>query len=204
MAFSLVAGEKFTVRVIQSANNGSVKWANTLEYIVSSDIDEDGAALIAGNVVGAFQAILINQYVVEKVVVSTYTPDGRPYNPDSFVTFPFNLVGLRSRFGETPVDLAVCLRLDKRASSGRSGRMLLRGVLHEGMLTTVGGKYNFQFPGGLDSVDFGDGLTRIQQLITLDNAQMALVSDTYARPVETLTVSGISIKKLNNKYFDRR
>lgn len=204
MTFVIEPGEPFIVRVIQSANNGNTKWANTLEYIAENDVTGTVASNIAQEVKEAFRYILINQFAVEKVVISTWTPDGQPYNPSSFITFPFNESGRRGRFGEDVVDLSVCLRLDKRASSGRSGRMLLRGVLHEGMLRTVGGRFNFQAPGGLDGIDFNDGLTRIEALRNVPSAEMALVSNLGARPVSLITLAGISIKKLNNKYFDRQ
>jgi hypothetical protein len=130
-------------------------------------------------------------------------PDGRPYNPDSFISFPYNEDGLRSRFSDDVVDLSICLRLDKRAVSGRSGRLLIRGALHEGMLRTVGGRFNFQTPGGLDGVDFNDAITRFTALITVPSAGMSLVSNLGSRPVSQITIAGITIKKLNNKYFDR-
>lgn len=204
MPFQIPSGEGLTVRVIQSANNGTVKWANTLEYVATSDIDNDDAFSIANSVAIAIGEMLINQYVVEKVVVSTYVPDSRPYNPDAFISFPFNIRGDRGRFSEDPVDLSICLRFDKRSTSGRTGRMLMRGVLHEGMLRTTGGRFNFMPPGGLDGVDFNDGLSRLADIITLPKAQMAMISSYGIRNVSNLVVAGITIKKLNNKYFDRQ
>ncbi len=203
MGFSITAGLPFSVRVIQSANEGATKWANTLEYVASSDLDENGASALAAQVGEAFRSVLINRYKVEKIVVSTWVPDGQPYNPDSFISFAYNLQGLRGRFGDDPVDLSICLRIDKRASSGRSGRMLLRGVLHEGMLKTVGGRYNFENPAPLDSVDWGDGINRLFSLVNVPQGRMHLVSNMYQRAVLQLSVAGITIKKLNNKYFDR-
>lgn len=204
MTFVIPAGQNFTVRVIQSANNGSVKWANTLEYTATSDVSTGTAFAIAEEIKNAFTSILINQFAVEKVVISTWVPDGQPYNPDSFIVFPFNVNGTRSRFPGDVVDLAICLRLDKRAISGRSGRILLRGVLHEGMLETVGGRFNFRQPGGLDADDFSNAMNNFAQLVTVQSADMSLVSSQGSRPVSQITIAGVTIKKLNNKYFNRQ
>lgn len=197
-------GEVISVRVIQSANNGSIKWANTHEYVALVTLNYDEQSQVAATIANAHAGVLLSPYRVEKVVVSTWVPDGQPYDPDTFVSFPFNLPGQRSRTSSDPVDLAVTLRIDRRSVSGRAGRMLLRGVLTEEMLYTVGGRYNYQAPGGLDGVDWAAGTAALGSLINIGGGlQMVMASSAGTRNVAQLTIAGVSIKKLNNKYFNR-
>lgn len=205
--FEVNEGEIVSVRVIQSANNGTIKWANTHEYRALARNNFFDAQTLALELAEVHKAFLLPAYKVERVVVSTWVPDGVPYNPDTFASFSFGMQGSRTRAGSEPTDLTVCLLLDRRVQGGRNGRILLRGCLTEEMLTAVGGRYNFQQPSSLDGVDFNAAMGRLLSAIYVptNNAVWGMVmhSELGTRPIDAFVNPRITFKKLRNKYFDR-
>lgn len=205
MAYVLNSGDTASVKVIMSANNGSIRWANTHEYLANQQIDPADQLQAATQIANAYRNILLPPYRVERVVISSWVPDGRPYNPDTFNVFPFNLAGDRTRSGSEPVDLTICLSYTRVPTGGRQGRMLLRGILTEEMLVWQAGRYNFAEPAGLDGVDFRAAEQQLVGLTSLlaGGLSMVMQSQSFLRGVSRIIRGSIVFKKLNNKYFNR-
>lgn len=205
MAYIIQAGTVASVKVICSANNGTLKWANTHEYEATVDVSYGQQVDAANQIATAYAKLLLPPYRVERVVISSWVPDGQPYNPDTFNVFQFSLNGQRTRTGSEPVDLTVCMSYIRSPSGGRTGRMLLRGILTEEMLVWVAGRANFAPPSSLDGVDFQDGeqsLFDLKALLT-GGMKMVMKSASSTREILTITRGGIVFKKLNNKFFNR-
>lgn len=76
---------------------------------------------------------LLSAFWVDSVRLSTYAPDGQPYNPDTLYVLPVNARGLRvGQEAETSaMPLTNVLHVRKLCASGRLGHLFLRGFLTE-------------------------------------------------------------------------
>jgi hypothetical protein len=199
------SGEVFTVRTYK--NFAGFGWANTYEVQAAVEPINSITAIeaLASSFVSLEQQIHLIGVVIDRVVVSTYIPDGLPYNPSSFTTIPFSVQGQRLAPAEVlPLELALFVR--RNAAVGRDGRLLYRGCLMETdmsaasfrPLLTSSAVNTFQ-------TIFGTWLTT-----TFPNSQWNIVlargrpNPTNVRQVVNLQVSEkIAVKKLNNRYYDR-
>ncbi len=196
-----------TIRVYMSTLNDFVTWANTHEYYAPNTLEYDGQVTACDIIANAYADILLPDFKVKKVVLSTFVRDGQPYNPDSFVVFEYNLQGRRTRSGSESLDLNVCLTMNRRTDSGRNGRFLLRGVLTEAMVRSVGGVYEFTLPGGLDQNDFLAAEQQIRDLRVLANNLVMVMAPSTAtnfnspnvRLVGGISRGKIAFKRLKNR-----
>jgi hypothetical protein len=202
---AIQTGEIFTVRTYKQYVGFG--WANT--YEVQAAIEPVNSVTAIESLVSSFvaleQAIHMEGIVIDRVVVSTYVPDGQPYNPSSFTSIPVSALGQRSAPGEVlPLELSLFVR--RNASVGRDGRLLYRGCLTENdmsaaafrPLITSSSRNSFQ-------TIFGTWITT-----TFPNTTWNIVlargvpNPTNVRQVTGFQVSEkMAVKKLNNRYYDR-
>jgi len=199
------AGEIFTVRVYKTYSGYG--WANT--YEVQSVTEPTNSITAIESMASAFVNLERNLHLlavtIDRVVVSTYIPDGAPYNPSSFTTIPVSQGGLRNVGGDfLPLELALFVR--RNAPVGRDGRLLYRGCLTENDMvantfrpfitsstqtsfqTILGTWFTTTFPQAAWNLVMASGRpnpTNIRQIIGLQVSEK------------------IAVKKLNNRYFDR-
>jgi hypothetical protein len=200
------AGEVFTVRVYKTI--GGFAWANT--YEVQAVTEPINSITSVENLANAFaaldRALLLDIATVDRVVVSTYVPDGLPYNPDSFTTLPISLQGLRVTSGTQPLPLEACVFVRRNAATGRDGRILYRGFLVESDVNTGLMRQFIETP----------TMTTISTILntwlttTFPSQEWSIVmargrpNPTNVRVVTTLIPDRrVVFKKLNNRYFDR-
>jgi len=124
------SGEIFTVRVYKQ--HAGFGWANT--YEVQAAVEPINSVTAIETMASAFvsleQLIHLTPVTIDRVVVSTYIPDGQPYNPSSFTTIPVSLPGQRTVSGDF-LPLELCLFVRRNGAVGRDGRLLYRGCLLE-------------------------------------------------------------------------
>jgi hypothetical protein len=199
-------GEVFTVRVYKQI--GGFAWANTYEVQAVTEPPNSITAVeaLATAFAALDRAMLLDTATVDRVVVSTYVPDGLPYNPDSFTSIPISLPGLKSPAGQDPLPLEACVFVRRNAPTGRDGRLLYRGYLIETdvmsanfrpyvvqpTLNTISATINTwlttTFPSNLWSIVMARGRP----------------NPTNVRVVTSLIPDQrVVYKKLNNRYFDR-
>jgi hypothetical protein len=205
-------GEVLTVRTYKVVPGVPLAWANTYEVVsnvAAEDIQLSQIRLnTLKNVIVDFErSLLCDNFIFDRIIISTYVPDGSPYNPFTFVSNAINAPGLYYLPGRKPLPLQFCALVKRLVSYGRLGNLLLRGIVYnEDVEITPSGpvigqvRLN-QIQNALD--------TFYNQLRTNDfDLVMARGSDV----VETSTlriVSGLSakkdmrFKKLDNRYFDR-
>lgn len=209
--------DNFTARIVQRANTAGVpvRWANTHELNgvgITGDAFVD-PVLVADALAAFHQKLLLPGFLVESVVLSSFAPDGSPYNPDTFFSRTYMLRGSRvPAEAPNPVTTALpivnTLMVKKLVESGREGTMLLRGFLSEGDVQSDA------LTGAVTLTEAASIATVIQSAWTaleegFDGAVvMALLGGTGSSPTTTRVVSGlrvksVSSKKLNNKYFDK-
>jgi hypothetical protein len=199
------AGEIFTVRTYKQYVGFG--WANT--YEVQAVITPTSSITAIENLASAFvaleQQIHIQGAVIDRVVVSTYVPDGLPYNPSSFTTIPVSLGGQRP-FPADPLPLELCLFVRRNAATGRDGRLLYRACLTEADMGSVAFRplLTTSARNSIQTV-FNTWLTT-----TFPQSEWNIVlasgrpNPTNIRQVINLQVSEkIAVKKVNNRYYDR-
>lgn len=139
-----VAGEVFSIRVLKSYN-GFV-WANTYEVQCT-----DGSATYDDLKAAAFtllqreRAFHFQWVQFDRYTVSTYVPDGQPYDPTTFTAEPLTLTGIRQPL-PTSLPLNVCVLVRRATLTGRAGRHLYRGVLHEDDVAYGGAEFLINSP----------------------------------------------------------
>jgi hypothetical protein len=203
---SVTPGEVFTVRVYKAFNQ--FLWANTYEIVAVNDEPNAGEAFwqnIASKFVTLERLIHFNFIRIDRVVISSYVPDGTPYNPTSFISLP------SGQFGDYPVSFepvpaSLCMLVRKNVTFGRDGRNLYRGTIREDDM--VG-----SFP---EATLSPTRRTNVQNVFnnfytdffttTIFNVCMASgkPNPTNIRQVTNFVVEAkIVSKKTNNRYFKR-
>jgi len=127
---NISAGNVVTARVYKFF--GGYLWANNYELQAVNDIPDPPFSLqtVADRLVALERALHLTEVTVDRVVISTYAPDGQPYNPDTLATFPYNQRGQRTITGDV-LPLEACLYVRRNTDFGRDGRLLYRGALTE-------------------------------------------------------------------------
>jgi len=203
---SVSANEVFTVRVYKLFNQ--YRWANTYEIVAVADQGNTGEVFwrqLADRFTTLEASILFNIIQVDRVVISSYVPDGQPYRPTSFISFPYAI------FGNRPSDVEIlpaeiCMIVRKNVTYGRDGRNFYRGTINEQNLAS-------NFPEARLNTAH---LNAIQTIF--DNWYTSFVNNTIFRlclasgvpqPTDVRIVTNfvveprVTSKKSNNRYFKR-
>jgi len=203
---SVSQGEVFTVRVYKLFNQ--FRYANTYE-IVSRNAESSTGELFWRNVADYFSSlerlIHLNFILVDRVVISSYVPDGQPYNPTSFISLPYSQFA-SSQITSDIVPANLCMVVRKNVAFGRDGRNFYRGTLTENDVV-----------GGFPEARLSD--TRRNDVQAIFNAwytnfqndtifsvclASGIPNPTNVRVVTNFVVeSRITSKKVNNRYFKR-
>lgn len=103
-------------------------WANTHEFTAAPGTlgNPADAQAIADAFAAYHRTVLLPQYGVDRVVLSTYGPDF-PF-PPGFSVFPYRASG-QSTAGGRPLPLEVVAYVRRRTQRGRTGKLFLRGAL---------------------------------------------------------------------------
>jgi hypothetical protein len=199
------AGEIFTVRTYKQF--AGFAWANTYEVQSVTEPVNSVTTIeaLVSSLVALERSIHLTPVIIDRVVVSTYIPDGLPYNPSSFTTIPVSLNGTRVASADAlPLELALFVR--RNAATGRDGRLLYRGCLTEGDMS-VNSFRPILLSSSVNSFQtiFGTWFTATfpQSLWNVVLAR-GLPNPTNVRQVAGFQISEkIAVKKLNNRYYDR-
>lgn len=197
--------EVLTVRVYKVFQQ--VAWANTYEVQALQEITNTATALedLANKLVNLERPLHAGFVTFDRVVVSTWVPDGQPYNPLSFTSFP--LQGQGTRNVPTPLEpLTQCLYVRRNTILGRDGRLLYRGCLSAQWMSS----------GVPEQVISSSELSNIQSIINnwttsnplLPSFRLVLArrvgNSIEVRPVVSLVaMPKVVTKKFNNRYYDR-
>lgn len=208
---SPVSGDVFTLRTYKHLDIAvSQFWANTWELrcVASSTLADLKAACL--KLVAFEQALALDTTQFDRYVLSTYVPDGSPYDPLSFVSQPLSIVGARSS-GAAAVQLPlnVVLFLRRETATGRTGKVYLRNTLEEGDVQGRFGDIQLsslatwvtRVSGALSSSSADDLLAPVSGSFGLVMASGVGASPAY-RPVEGITPVAGRIVQYNNRYYD--
>jgi hypothetical protein len=185
-----------------------VRWHNTHEFDTAGIT---GGALVNENglvnaLVAFHRALLLPNFSVEAVTLSSYAADSQPYNPDVLFS---RTVMLRGVYGGQPegsaevLPLTNCLLVKRAVNAGREGNMLLRGMLKESDISSdpLTGAIHFTSPTAIQTV-LEEKWTQLKTGLTSAGVDMALLSGpngASSRLVTGLILKGITNKQLRNK-----
>lgn len=195
-------GEVFTVRIYKAA--GGNVWANTYEIqTINEGVTTGDLVDAAQEIVSAERAFHFEYVQFSRVVISTYVPDGTPYNPATFRTVDVGLTGQRVYSSVQYLPLTTCVYAKFNASTGRTGKRFYRGCLDESDVDSV---LVSHFIAGTRR-DFIR--TRLDAIVNVfwPGIQMVLArgtpEPTNVRVVQSVSIAPLAtMKKLNNRYFD--
>lgn len=107
----------------------SDEWTCNIEMDYNGAIDAAEVESAALSMAAGLADILLTNVVIDRIVASTWLEDSAPYNPSSLRVIPIGINGTKEFLLTQPVDDDLVLFIRKTVSTGRSGKILLRGVL---------------------------------------------------------------------------
>jgi hypothetical protein len=168
-----------------------------------------GVNQLVNNVVAFEKAMTRNTIQFDRAVVSTWAQEPGGYDPDQFVVVDLDGTGtIGGSSTDLPLEAALFVR--RVVSSGRQGKLFLRGYLNESSVENNSGQWVLGDP----SVDQGILDTAISTSITgylggtAVDWQMVLhgankAGTLFTRPVLSLGVVGPTWAKRSRKHYDR-
>jgi len=138
---SFAEGDAFTVRLVKyHQNNPDRKWANNYEFVARSAGSEDELLALGMNMLTFERNMTFNAIVYDRLLISTWQPDSKPYNPAAFISSPLSEVGANATGGTDLEALNVCLAVRRVPAFGRFGHIFYRGNLVESEVSSPAGK----------------------------------------------------------------
>jgi hypothetical protein len=206
---SYAADALFTFRVIKYlATNPDNKWVNSYEFRSIATGDDSQLLTLASVLVLFEQNLHFSQVKFDRVLVSTWAADSKPYDPDAFLSLPQTEAGAASG-GSTILPLDKALSVRRVPSSGRFGHLFFRGALDETMVEAPAGKSVLTTPSAIQAAI--DAQVEASELdLYLGNPatgplQMVMVDSTatIVRNVVSLAVGGVGTVPTDHAWFNR-
>lgn len=198
--------EVFTVRVYkQLTANPAVSWANTYEFRAGSTTTNAELLLAVIRAVAFESELHLTDVQFTRAILSTWVPDGEPYDPTTFVSLPQTLLGQRSFTNPEPLQIVFTVRKD--VNLGRYGFWQFRRVLAEGDVQAPAGTPALANQAGMQSeVDAAITASGIDLHFVSGTSDLKLVmydgDHSHDRFMDGFTALGVGVRKFNNRYFD--
>jgi hypothetical protein len=168
-----------------------------------------GVNQLVTNVVNFEKAMTRNTIQFDRAVVSTWAEEPGGYDPDQFVVIDLEGTGtVTGSSADLPLEAALFVR--RVVSSGRQGKLFLRGYLSESDVENNSGQWVLSDPSGIQgvvdtaistSITGYLGGTAVDWQMVLHGANKA--GTLYTRPVLSLGVVGVTWAKRSRKHYDR-
>lgn len=201
--------DKFVIRVIKHyTTNPSRQWANTYEFVANESGELGDLSSLSANVV-LFERAIHNTFTeFDRVVVSTWSPDSTPYNPDNFYVVELVGLGTRDTTGELE-PITTCLSVARVPYSGRLGHIFYRGILSQGDTSAPSGITVLNDAPALQlELDTALGDSGLSDSIgpgATSACVLAMVNKTgtLTRQVNQLLVAGVTQLPVDHAWFNR-
>lgn len=130
---SPTANELFSVHIFKALTQSpTLVWCNTYEVIaIGETVTYDDLLNMCDAFVAFEQDMCLDDVSFQKVVLSTWTPDGTPYDPSTFVSKSLSMRGSIVSGATEIMPLSIVLNITRAATVGKKGRIALRGALTE-------------------------------------------------------------------------
>lgn len=204
--------EVFTVRSYKHQDIAvTSSWANTYEVKNEASASILDLQTMASIIMSFEKRMSQDTVIVDRAVVSTWIPDGTPYDPESFIVVEDGGAGLvTSPAAADVLPLDVCLHIRRIVLTGRLGKLFLRGALAEDDVAGRYGDIYLTSPSTIearlaDAIEDSGLDDYLGSLATPLRIVMASLSgeSMLARDVTGLQAVNAKIVKFNHKYFDR-
>lgn len=205
-----VADEQFMFRIHKSLEtNPALGWVNTYEYVATTGAEYGDLVNLALQLTAMEVAIHQEDVLFQKYVISTWVPDGVPYDPTSFVSS--SLVGVAGTNAATPgLSLHNCLQVNRQVPTGRQGKLFYRRVLSEGDVSSPAGDpvaltaSLIGLRGLIEDVTTGLGMNAFFTGPDSLVGYLAMIGTGGAtRPISAFDPVAAKVVPYNHRYFDR-
>lgn len=191
-------------------SNPGIRWRNTYEAVNTTG-GQSAAQLVAmvNAIASAESQLHATSVRYERATLSTFAEEVE-YNPPDLLVRTFDdLFGKRSVAGTDLLDLRTCLAVKREVDFGRQGNILYRGCLTElGVQATAG--LNVLTTAELTAVNaiLNTFYTAVSGAATATGFDLVMARRTSSglvnvRSITGFAATGVTVKKLNNRYFDR-
>ncbi len=209
---TIEANEVLTVRTYKTVPNAEIAWANTYELVSNQTISDTAQVESALNTLkNIFETLerdlLITSYILDRIVISTYVPDGTPYDPFTFTSFTVGRSGQYTSGNNPLLPLQFCALVKRIVAFGRQGNILYRGIVtaNDADITASGTVIRSRRISQINNV-----LDAFRSALSQNGWQLVMASGEQQVNTATLRfVSNLNIKpdmrfkKLKNRYFDK-
>lgn len=206
-------GDIVTVRIEKTmVSNPAISWVNNYKLLgdAAGGPSNENLRAAADALLNFERAIHVPAVQFRQYTISTIAEDSDPYDPFTFVTVPLEegLVGQRSIASDLE-PLQMCLYVKKVVTVGRQGKQLYRGVLQESDVSAAAGAPRLSSPITMSTLVAGaiadSGLGSFLSADPDSAWYLVMTNKTggQIRPVSDLQAAGVSIAKMNHRYFDR-
>lgn len=200
------AGEAFTVRIYKKlAANPALIWSNIYEIRTESGATFLSLQSAAGTLIEFERQMHFASVQFDRMVISTWIPDGVPYDPTSFYTEPLIAVGARSSESYQELSLNHVLFVRRATPWGQNGKLYYRRVLTEADVLATAGTIALESGSGIATVlatAAGDP-DMVELFEGGGDWQLVMVATGQpVRPILSFQVGGVRIVQFNNRYFD--
>lgn len=202
-------GDRFRFTVTKYlATNPERKWDNNYEAVATADGVESDLTLLADRLVNFERDLHLDVVVFDRVRISTWEEDSKPYDPEVFISLPLSGVGDLPATGSDLQALNVCLSVARFPQSGRFGHVFYRGCLREVDTSAPAGKFVLSSPSGwvitLNGAVDDNSLTEyLDGTGSVLNLAMINKSGTQVRPIVSLVVRGVAVVPYDHAWFNR-
>lgn len=201
--------DRFTFRIVKTLiANPSDEWVNSYEFVSTASQTIDGIIALAAILVEFEAAFHLSWVNFNRILVSTWAADSKPYNPETFFSTTLTEIGaIDSAVDQLP--LSACLSVARVAQSGRFGHIFYRGCLDEDNQTAPAGKPVLADKPAMQSLIEGaatsSGLDAYIGTGHTAEFVMCMVNKAgdQTRLVEELLVQGISYLPTDHAWFNR-
>jgi hypothetical protein len=204
--------EVLTVRTYKVVPNANIAWANTYEVLSTQAITDpdqvENELLVLKDIFVNLEGGLLNAaYILDRIIFSTYVPDGEPYDPFTFSSFTISQNGQYFTPGNPLLPLQFCTLVKRVVPFGRQGNLLYRGIVaaNDASVTSSGTIIDStrisQITAALEN--FLNALNTNGWRLVMVTGRQTVDYDTLRFVVDLEVKRDMRFKKLNNRYFDR-
>jgi hypothetical protein len=181
-------------------------WANNYEVEATQDITNPVSALqfLVERIAFLERDIHLNSVVIDRITVSTYIPDSRPYNPNTLAVYPLSINCTRP-VPANVLPLELCLFVRRNVDFGRDGRLLYRGCLTEDDMFAQ----SFRPLITTNAVNSIQSIINSWRTVGVGSSFRLVMASGFPNVSNVRTVVGLQVsekivvKKYNNRYFRR-
>jgi hypothetical protein len=204
-------GEVLKVTIVKNhINDVSDKFVTGYEFeTLVGDMGPLNVESLVNAVVGFEIGMAQNTIQFDRAVVSTWAEEPGGYDPSQFVTFALSDLG--SGAGSTSdLPLEACLLVRREVSSGRQGRLFVRGLLKEEDVQSIAGVWRLANPAGMQDIIDAAISTGLNAYLGAAATEFGMVlhgpnkaGTLYTRRVEGLVAAGVTWAARSRKHYNR-